>query len=474
MFHLLPSVILWYDKEDNKTMTEASKTIQELKKLFKGYEIYLVGGAVRDMVLGRETKEYDFCTDATPDIIKEKLSAFGGSTYDIGEKFGTIGCVRGETEIQITTYRAETYDGVSRKPDVQYHGTLKDDLSRRDFTINSMAWDGKKLVDPFGGAEDLKNKTVRFTGEPEQRIMEDPLRMLRAVRFTCELNFIMDEKTLQAVTEYARELSRISMERIAQEMDKILLSVKPSAGLRLLYQTGLYAHFLPLDMLDVEQPKEYHHKNVFEHTMQAVDQSPPDLMTRWALLFHDFGKSKTRKFEAGEVHFIGHEFVSEKVARKVLRKLRYKKQFTDDVCLLVRSHMSMHGYGKDGGEWTDGAVRRLMQKMGNLLPYFMDMVRSDISSRKPERVKQHISRIESLEKRMVEIREQEEIEKIKPLLDGTEIMEMFNISPSRLVGKIKDALFQKQLDLGPAYTKEMAVEDAREIFNKESKGENIK
>lgn len=462
-------------------MDEFTKIMQELKSLFKGYEIYIVGGAVRDMVLGRETKEYDFCTNATPDIIKEKLSAFGGSVYAIGEKFGTIGCVRDDVEIQITTFRAETYNGLSRKPDVSFHGTLEDDLSRRDFTINSMAWDGEKLVDPFRGAEDLKNKIVRFTGVPEQRIKEDPLRLLRAVRFTCELKFTMDEETLLSVTEHSDELSRISSERIAQEMDKMLLSEKPSAGLRLLYQTHLYKHFLPLEMLDVEQPKEYHHKNVFEHTLQAVDQSPENLTTRWALLFHDFGKAATRKITDGQVHFIGHEFVSEKVARKILKKLHYRKQFVDDVCFLVRSHMTVHGYGNEGGEWTDGAVRRLMRKIGTLLPQFMDMVRSDISSRRPEKVKQHIARIENLEQRIQEIKQQEEIEKIKPLLDGNEIMQLFNIKPSRIIGKIKEFIFQKQLDLGPAYTKDMAIADAREILNKdlsacdaqvESKGEN--
>lgn len=455
-------------------MEKLSKTVKEIKTLFKGYEIYLVGGAVRDMLLNKNVKEFDFCTSATPDVIKEKLLTLGGSVYDVGEKFGTIGCVKDEMELQITTYRTEIYDGVSRKPSVNYHGTLADDLSRRDFTINSMAWDGKKLVDPFSGVSDLKNKCLRFTGDPDERIKEDPLRLLRAVRFSCELAFALDEKALHAVKKHSKELSRISYERIAREMDKILMSEKPSAGIRLLYETNLHKHFLPLDALDVEQPKEYHHKNVFEHTMQAIDQSPPDIMTRWALLFHDFGKSKTRKITDGEVHFIGHEFVSEKFARKILKTLRYNKNFVEDVSCLVRSHMTVHGYGREGGEWTDGAVRRLVRKMGPLLPRFLDMVRSDISSRRPEKVRQHIARIQNLEQRIQQIKEQEEIEKIKPLLDGNEIMQMLNIKPSRLVGKIKDFIFQKQLDLGAPYTKEMALDDAHRIFNAESKGENLK
>ncbi len=450
-------------------MEPVTRVLKELKKLFKGHELYLVGGAVRDMLRGKSPRELDFCTNAVPDIIKEKLTEFGGSMYSIGEKFGTIGCVRDETEIQITTYRSESYDGITRKPEVKYHGTLEDDLSRRDFTINSMAWDGKKLIDPFGGEEDLRVKIVRFTGEPDERINEDPLRMLRAVRFASELQFHIEEETLRAIKKHAKELARISYERIAQEMDKIILSEKPSEGIRLLYMTNLHKHFLPLDMLEVEQPKEYHHKNVFEHTLQAVDQSPRDLTTRWALLFHDFGKSATRKFTDGQVHFIGHEFVSEKVARKVLKMLRYKKDFVKDVTFMVKSHMTVHGYGREGMEWTDSAVRRLMRKMGPLLPNFLDMVRSDISSRRPEKVKKHIARVQNLEERIKIIREQEEIEKIKPLLDGNELMKIFKIPPSPLIGKIKNAIFEKQLDLGPDYTREMALKDAEEIYIKESK-----
>lgn len=450
-------------------MEPVTRVLKELKELFKGHEIYLVGGAVRDMLLGKAPRELDFCTNAVPDIIKEKLSSYGESMYAIGEKFGTIGCIKDRTEIQITTYRSESYNGITRKPDVKYHGMLEDDLSRRDFTINSMAWDGEKLTDPFGGEKDLRAKIVRFTGNPEERIKEDPLRMLRAVRFACGLGFKIEENSLQGLREYSGELSRISAERIAQEMDKIILSEKPSRGIRILYETNLHKHFLPLDMLDVEQPKEYHHKNVFEHTMQALDQSPGDPATRWAVLFHDFGKSATRKFTDGQVHFIGHEFVSEKVARKVLKSLRYKKDFINDVAFLVKSHMTVHGYGKDGMEWTDSAVRRLMRKMGPLLPNFLDMVRSDISSRRPEKVKKHIARVQNLEERIKIIREQEEIEKIKPLLDGNELMEIFKIQPSPLIGKIKNVIFEKQLDLGPGYTKEMALKDAEEIYIKEKK-----
>lgn len=453
-------------------MASVTHVLKELKKLLKGHELYLVGGAVRDMLLGKVPRELDFCTNAVPDIIKEKLSSYGESMYAIGEKFGTIGCIKDGTEIQITTYRSDSYDGITRKPDVTYHGTLKDDLSRRDFTINSMAWEGKELIDPFGGENDLRAKIVRFTGEPDERIKEDPLRMLRAVRFASELQFQIEEETLRATKRHAKELARISYERIAQEMDKIILSEKPSDGIRLLYMTSLHKHFLPLDMLEVEQPKEYHHKNVFEHTMQAVDQSPRDLLTRWALLFHDFGKSKTRQFTDGQVHFIGHEFVSEKVARKVLKTLRYKKDFVNDVTFLVKNHMTVHGYGRDGMEWTDSAVRRLIRKMGPLLPVFLDMVRSDISSRRPEKVRKHLARVQNLEERIQFIREQEEIEKIEPLLDGNEIMEIFKIPPSPLIGKIKSAVFEKQLDLGPAYTKEMALKDAEEIYKRKKEEKN--
>jgi len=443
---------------------EIQKIIREIQSLFKGYEIYLVGGTVRDLLLNRKISDLDFCTNAHPQEIKTLLNKFSSSVYNIGEKFGTIGCLKDNLEIQITTYRSDLYDSISRKPKVAFESELLKDLSRRDFKINSLAWDGKTFIDPYQGLKDLKDKVITFTGNPEERIKEDPLRMLRAIRLASQLDFSLPKETFSAILKNSQELRRVSAERVATEIDKILLSAQPAQGIRLFYRTNLYQGFLPLDLMEIEQPQNYHHKNVLEHTLLLLEKCPPNLITRWAGLLHDLGKAETRTLVEGEVHFYGHEEVSARLGRKVLRKLRYSNDFINKVSLLVRSHMYVHGYGREGVVWSDGAVRRLIRKMGELFPNFLNLIKADITSSRPEVVEACLRRVKELEERIEKIKKEEEVEKIKCLLDGNEIMEIIGISPSKLVGEVKDFVFQRQLDRGKSYTKEQAIEDVRDRF----------
>lgn len=440
------------------------KLIKDIISQFSGYEIYLVGGSVRNYLLNKEILDLDFATNAPPPEIKKILNHFCENVYNIGEKFGTISGImkvaeEKKIEIQITTYRSDTYNGISRHPQVKFEKSLLEDLKRRDFTINSMAFDGKKIVDLFSGQDDLKDKIIRFTGSPSERIKEDPLRMLRAIRFATQLNFQIEKDTLFFISQNHQELSRISGERIAQEMDKIMLSSQPSRGIRLLHTTGIYKTFLPLDLLFVDQPDDFHHKNVFEHTLLVVDKTPPDLVTRFAALLHDLGKMKTRALIKGKVHFYGHEAESAHLTSQILGKLKYPREFIEKVSFLVRYHLYAFSYGKEVNNWTDSAVRRLMRNFDTSLPNFLSLVKADITSSSPLRVNKNLQSIADLEHRIMEIRKKEEVEKIEVLLNGNEIMELLNIPPSPRVGKIKNYVFQKQLDLGPTYTREEAIKD---------------
>lgn len=443
--------------------------LKSLQALFAPEKIFLVGGAVRDLALRRPLEELDFCTSAPPAKTRKILHKAASDFNRSGETFGTVACACQGWPVQITTFRAESYDGKSRKPKVAYLSNLKADLSRRDFTVNSMAWDGEKVHDPFGGKEDLRRRLIRFTGDPAERIAEDPLRMLRAVRFAAVLTFRIEEASLRAIRDSAGELARVSKERIRQELDKLLLAEKPSVGLNLLYETKLYEPFLPMDELILDPLPGVHHKDVFKHTLKVVDNCPPELVSRWACLLHDFGKKKTRGVVNNNVHFFGHEAVSEKIARRVLTELRYPKQFVDDVCLLVYHHLYLHGYGAEGNEWTDSAVRRFVRTLGELRPAFLQMARSDITSSNPRRVKQILARLEELEQRIKRLEEEEEIQKIKPILDGNEIMTLLDIPPGPLVGKAKSYVFERQMELGPSYSKEQAVEEVRQRFSGEAR-----
>ncbi|MBA2450981.1 MAG: HD domain-containing protein [Chloroflexi bacterium] len=413
----------------------------------QGKGLYLVGGSVRDMILGRETRDLDFTTDATPTQVKPLLQRAGADgVYAIGEKFGTIGAIFGDLRVEITTYRSEQYQTGSRKPEVRFGDSLLGDLSRRDFTINAMARPaaGGDLVDPFGGQHDLQTRLIRAVGQARERFADDPLRLLRAIRFAVELGFQIDADTAQAIVEQADSLGTISRERIAQEMLRILLAPRAGAGLRMLSELGLMRHIIPevLQMQGMRQDT-YHHKDVFEHTLQVVDQAPPTPTLRWAALLHDIAKPRTRTVEDGQVHFFGHEHVGERMTRKILDGLRLDRPTAERVCALVGMHQRANSYDDD---WTDGAVRRFVREAGGGLEDLLALSRADVTSRRPERVRAAAERVDALEARIAELRAREDIEKLASPLDGNELMALFDRPPGAWIKPIKEALLAAVLD----------------------------
>jgi poly(A) polymerase len=431
-----------------------------------GRALYLVGGPVRDLLLGRETGDLDFTTDARPPEVKRLLKAAGAdSIFAIGEKFGTIGGVFGDTIVEITTFRAEAYTPGSRKPSVEFGTTLHGDLSRRDFTINAMAIDTRSgaLADPFGGQDDLARREVRAVGDAAARFAEDPLRLLRAVRFVAQLGFHIEPETGRALVAQAGTLATISRERVTQELAKILVSERAGHALRVLCDDGLMAHIIPeiLLMRGMRQDT-YHHKDVVEHTLQVVDQAPPRLAVRWAALLHDVAKPRTRSVENGQVHFFGHEHVGEKMAKRILTDLKLDRQTIERVSLLVGMHQRANAYEPD---WTDGAVRRFMREAGDILDDLLDLSAADVTSRRPEKVRAAAGRVAALRERIMAIRATEEVEKLSSPLDGLELMALAGRGPGPWIKPIKERLLALVLDgaLAPD-DKDGATAIAREML----------
>lgn len=415
-----------------------------------GKELFLVGGSVRDRLLRRQSPDLDFATDATPpetEAILEEPWPHGAhvSIYKVGEKFGTIGAVVEGRRMEITTYRGESY-GETRKPEVEFIRSLHEDLSRRDFTINAMAMsvDGR-IVDPFGGKSDLVGRYIRAVGDPAERFKEDPLRMLRAVRFACQLGFEIERDTYAAMIRSARTLQKISWERRAEEMNKILVSTRPSEGLKLLHNTFLLDHVVPelLPMIGLQQQGDYHHKDVWRHTLQVVENTEADLTLRWAALLHDIAKPATKSVEDGEVHFFGHEAVGADMARHILQRMRLSTEMIERVAKLVRMHQRINLYESD---WTVGAVRRFVREAGEELPLLFALSRADITSQREAKVAARNALVRELEERVERLREEEETEKIKSPLDGVELMQMFGRPPGPWIRDVKDRLLNAVLD----------------------------
>ena len=437
----------------------------ELGRRFEkaGYQLHLVGGSVRDALLGRfgnghGPTDLDFTTDATPDETIEVLKGWARQIWDIGRDFGTIGAQRGKgPTLEITTFRAEAYDGVSRKPVVRYGTSLVDDLARRDFSINAMAVSlpGHELTDPYGGRRDLAARVIRTPGPPEQSFADDPLRMLRAARFASQLRFTVAPEVVEAMRAMAADLDRITAERIQAEFSKLLLGEDPVSALRLLVDTGLAERFLPeLPALRLTIDEHAQHKDVYEHTLTVLsnvmrhEDAGPDLVLRLAALLHDIGKPATKAVgRDGRVSFHHHEVVGAKMVRKRLRELRYPKQIVDDVAQLVFLHLRFHGYGK--GEWTDSAVRRYVTDAGSLLDRLHKLVRSDCTTRNKRRAAALQRSYDSLEERIAALRAKEELDAIRPDLDGNQIMEILGISPGPLVGKAYKHLLALRMERGP-------------------------
>ena len=433
-----------------------------------GHTFYLVGGPVRDRLLRRPVHDLDFTTSARPDEVRRIAGRVRPhAVYDVGAKFGTIGLVfrapsatpapategtgdgappPAEERLEITTYRTEQYLDGTRKPEVEFGTSLEEDLARRDFTMNAIAQDVRDgtLVDPFGGRQDIRDRLIRAVGVPEERFRDDPLRLLRAVRFAAQLGFKLDPATRRAILEQAPSLERISRERIAEELNKILLSERPSKGIRLATELGLMQYAIPevLPMRGVSQ-RPLHHKDVFEHTMGVIENIPPTLVLRWAALLHDVGKPATKSVHEGAVHFFGHEDVGERMARRILNRLHFDRHFVDRIGKLVRMHLRVNSYDS---EWTDSAVRRLMREAGDELPDLIHLSRADVTSYRTEKVLAAARRADEFERRARELNEQQNVAQIRSPLDGNDLMELFGRPPGKWIAPIKEYLLNLVLD----------------------------
>jgi len=422
-----------------------------------GFELHLVGGSVRDALLGQLGDDLDFTTDARPEQTLSILSGWAESIWTTGQEFGTIGAARRGLRLEITTFRAESYDRVSRNPIVAYGTNLVDDLRRRDFTINAMAVSvpGHEFTDPYGGREDLARRLIRTPGTPQESFADDPLRMLRAARFAAKLRFAVAPEVRRAMADMAGDLARITAERIRDEFAKLMLAPDPVTGLRLLVDTGLADTFLPeLSGLKLEIDEHAQHKDVYEHTLAVVENAMrledegPDLTLRVAALMHDVGKPATKAVGPdGRVSFHHHEMVGARLTKARLKALRFPKDFIDDVTELVSLHLRFYGYGH--GEWTDSAVRRYVTDAGDLLTRLHKLTRSDCTTRNRRKAAALAADYTALEERIDRLAAEEDLARVRPDLDGNAIMELLGVPPGPVVGRAWRHLKELRLDRGP-------------------------
>lgn len=441
-----------------------------------GRDLYLVGGSVRDAMLGRLTTDatdLDFTTDARPEEIQHIVRPWADALWDTGIEYGTVGVGKAGHRLEITTFRADSYDQVSRNPEVRFGDSLEDDLVRRDFTANAMAVritaEGPgEFLDPLGGLDAVRRRVLDTPAAPEASFGDDPLRMLRAARFVSQLEFGVADRVLEAIVAMAPQLSRITVERVAVELDKMLLGADPLAGIELMVRTGMGEVVLPeVGGMQMAIDEHHQHKDVYQHSLTVLRQAvgleepgQPDLVLRWAALLHDIGKPATRRHEGdGGVSFHHHEVVGAKMVRKRLRALKYSKQMVDDVSQLVYLHLRFHGYADDkgAGKWTDSAVRRYVADAGPLLPRLHKLVRADCTTRNKRRAATLQSNYDGLEARIAELAAKEDLARVRPDLDGNAIMELLGIPAGPLVGEAWNHLKELRLDRGP-----MGPEEATE------------
>jgi poly(A) polymerase len=435
--------------------------IDELGDLFEsaGHELALVGGPVRDAMLGRRHNDLDFATSARPDDIEGLLTGWADATWDVGRAFGTIGSRKGPFQVEITTYRSDAYVASSRKPAVDFGDTLEGDLGRRDFTVNAMAVrvPSREFVDPHGGVVDLAHGVLRTPGRPEDSFSDDPLRMMRAARFAAQLGFEVDPAVVAAMTAMAGRIEIISAERVRDELVKLVLAPYPRLGLTLLVETGLAALVLPeLPALALERDEHHRHKDVYEHTLTVLEQSidlegrlgGPDFVSRFAALMHDVGKPRTRRFlDDGTVTFHHHDVVGAKLTRRRMQALKFAGDDTDAVARLVELHLRFHGYGE--GQWTDSAVRRYVRDAGDQLERLHVLTRADCTTRNQRKAERLRRTYDELEARIERLSAEEELAAIRPDLDGRQIMEILGIPEGRDVGAAYRFLLELRLDEGP-------------------------
>jgi poly(A) polymerase len=437
--------------------------IDDLGRRFReaGHELALVGGPVRDAMLGRHHNDLDFTTSARPEQTEALLKGWADAIWDMGRAFGTIGCRRGEWQVEITTYRSESYDPSSRHPDVEFGDSLAGDLGRRDFTVNAMAVSlpGREVEDPYGGVVDLAHRVLRTPGRPEDSFSDDPLRMMRAARFAAQLGFTVDPSVVAAMTAMAERIEIISAERVRDELVKLVCAPYPRLGLTLLVETGLAERVLPeLPALALERDEHHRHKDVYEHTLTVLEQSielesrlpggGPDFVSRFAALMHDVGKPRTRRFlDDGTVTFHHHDVVGAKITRKRMKALRFSNDEIDAVTRLVELHLRFHGYGS--GEWTDSAVRRYVRDAGDELERLHMLTRADCTTRNKRKADRLRRTYDELEERIARLSEEEELASLRPDLDGNQIMGILGIGPGREVGEAYHHLLELRMDRGP-------------------------
>ncbi len=431
--------------------------LQDLARRFQdgGHALHLVGGSVRDALLGVASPDYDLTTDARPDRILELVQPWADHVWLQGQAFGTIGAASGDMRVEITTFRAEVYRSDSRKPEVTFSNSLETDLSRRDFTVNAMAiaLPEPQMVDPYGGIDDLVHKRLRTPLDPEVSFLDDPLRMMRAARFIAGLGLEPDPALVQAATDLAGRLEVVSAERIRDELSKLLVVDDPSAGLWFLVRTGLADEFLPeLPGLALEQDPIHHHKDVLAHTIAVVAKTRPELVVRLAALLHDIGKPKTRSFGPDGVSFHLHDVVGARMTEERLRALKYPKDTIEAVTALVLLHLRFHTY-KMG--WTDKAIRRYVRDAGPLLDELNHLVRCDCTTRNQAKARALGRRMDDLEARIADLAEREELASIRPAIDGHRVMELLAVPPGRVVGDALEMLLEARIEEGP-----MSEEDA--------------
>jgi poly(A) polymerase len=421
-----------------------------------GHRVYLVGGIVRDLVLGRPLSgDIDLTTDAHPDETTAAVAGWADAVWDQGARFGTVGVKRGDQVFEITTHRAEAYAPDSRKPTVAFSDDIERDLARRDFTVNAMALrvtgaeaEQPELLDPFGGVDDLAAGVLRTPLAPEESFSDDPLRMLRAARFLAGYGLQPDDALVAAVRSMADRLEIVSAERVRDELSKLLVVEDPSDGLWFLVDSGLADVVLPeLPRMRVEQDPIHRHKDVLTHTIAVVAKTRPSLIVRMAALLHDVGKPKTRSIGAKGVSFHHHEVVGARMARDRLRALRFSNDEVEAIAQLVYLHLRFHGYGDD--VWTDAAVRRYVRDAGPLLDDLNELTRCDCTTRNARKAKLLADRMDALEARIAELKEREELDAIRPDLDGQAVMDHLGIGPGRRVGEALKMLLDARMEEGP-------------------------
>lgn len=462
-----PSALNQVQRRAVSELLRVSPVADDLARRFEdaGFSLALVGGSVRDALLGRLGNDLDFTTDARPEDVLKIVRPWADATWDVGIAFGTVGAQKdarvGDAvqrfQIEVTTYRSEAYDRTSRKPEVSYGDSIEQDLVRRDFTVNAMAvaLPEKEFIDPYGGLGDLAARVLRTPGTPEDSFSDDPLRMMRAARFAAQLDFEVAPEVVEAMKEMAGRIEIVSAERVRDELNKLILSAHPRKGLRLLVETGIADRVIPeLPALRLERDEHHRHKDVYDHTLivleqaMALEENGPDLTLRIAALLHDIGKPRTRRFEDdGRVSFHHHEVVGAKMTRKRMTALKYPNDLVKDVSRLVELHLRFHGYG--AGEWTDSAVRRYVRDAGPVLDRLHKLTRSDCTTRNKRKAAALSRAYDGLEERIAQLQEQEELDAIRPDLDGNQIMEILGVGPGPVVGQAYKFLLELRLENGP-------------------------